>query len=54
MNIGVIRRLPFTRANSLTPCHSWVAGNFLSTQSSRRFSSNSSSVSPCVASLTAV
>ena len=55
MNIGVISRLPSTVAISLTPCHSWVAGNRCSTHLRSRFSSKSSSPdSPSLTSLTAV
>jgi len=55
MNIGVMMRLPFSLMDSLVPCHRFVAGNRASTHFSRRFSSNSSSsLSPSLASLTAV
>jgi hypothetical protein len=55
ISIGVMTRLPSTRAMISTPCHSWVAGNRRSTQASSRFSSKSSSLlSPWVASFTAV
>ena len=55
MNIGVIRRLPSTRANSWTPCHCCVAGKWVSTHLIIRFSSNSSSSeAPSLASFQAV